>query len=386
MTANKTPAQPSPGSSGSAPPLASAVPPVVIQTTERSSFRKWMGRLILLLLLFSLLVNFGMYARYQQYFGTEEPPYERYESGSREAKTKIALLEMKGTIMPPFTERFLKVIRRVREDEDVRAAVLVVDSPGGLVADSHKIYHALQKLRQKKPVLVVMQRMAASGGYYISMGAGPRATIYAEPTSWVGSIGVIIPRFNARVLAVEKLGIRSESLTTGPFKDSLNPLRDLRPEEYQLWQGILADAFDRFLDVVADNRPTLSRRDVRLLGWNAGATLRLQQHLREKPEKTVEFYATGRIFTARQAMQAGLIDKLGYVDDAIEELKQRLKIGEARVVRYEQPFTLFSLLSGAMKAHQPERQWEWLCSLTVPQPLYYCSGLPLILPTRSGAE
>jgi protease-4 len=336
--------------------------------------------------LFSVIANFVFYARYSEYFDDTEPPDERFHSGNKHADDKIALLHMTGTIMPPFTGQIIKSIKRAREDDSVKGAILVIDSPGGLVADSQQIYHELEKLREKKPIAVVMQRMAASGGYYIAMGGGPKATIYAEPTTWTGSIGVIIPRYNAREFAVERLGVRSEPLKTGRFKDSLSPFRDLREDEVELWSVILHDAFDRFLNVIADNRPKLQRADARLLGWNPAVALAIQQRIKQPVETTVEHYATGQVFTANQALQAGLIDRIGYLDDAIADMQKSLGLEKVRVVRYRHPTTLWGLLLGTAKARQPERQWALWRNLAVPQPMYYCSSLPLIPVPEAGDE
>lgn len=351
---------------------------IVIQQPPPSRLRKWVTRIALLLLLISVIANISMYVAYREYFAEDAPPYERYHSGSRTADAKIALLEMTGTIMPPFTGRLIKTIRRARRDETVKGCVLVIDSPGGLVADSHQIYHELKLLSAEKPMVVVMKRMAASGGYYIAMGAGPEATIYAEPTTWTGSIGVIIPRYNARVLAEDKLGVRAEPLKTGRFKDSLSPFRDLRPEEYQLWNALLDDSFDRFLQVVADNRPKLYRRDARLAALNAPAALLLEKKAAHPPTQTVEYYATGQVFTAKQAVGAGLVDKIGFLQDAIDALKEKLGEDKVRIVRYEYPLGLLGMFTGLAKAQQPAAQWEQMRNLAVPQPMYYCSSLPLI--------
>ena len=351
---------------------------IVIQQPPPGVLRKWFTRLILIALLISVFYNINQYSRYREYFAGSEPPNERFHSGDMRADDKIALLEMTGTVMPPFTERLIKSIQRARDDEQVKGVILVIDSPGGLVADSHQIYHELEKLREKKPISVVMKRMAASGGYYIAMGAGPEATIYAEPTTWTGSIGVIIPRYNARVLAVERLGVRSEPLKTGPFKDSLSPFRDLRDDEIVVWTAILNDAFDRFLQVIADNRPKLQRANPILLGWNPAVRLSLQKRIKQPPEMTVEHYATGQIFTANQALKAGLIDRIGYLDDAIHDMKRKLQLGTVRVVRYRHPVSLLSLLLATAEASQPEHRWEMLRNLAIPQPMYYCSALPLI--------
>lgn len=338
---------------------------IIIQQQPPRNASKWIIRLLLAALLISIVVNFSMYGRFQSYFSDVNPPYEKFHSGEASAGDKIALLEMNGTIIPPFTERFIKMIKQARKDESVIAAILVIDSPGGAVADSHQIYHELQKLRKEKPMAVVMKRMAASGGYYIAMGAGPESTIYAEPTTWTGSIGVIVPRYNAKVLAEEKLGVKSDPIKTGKFKDSLNPFRDLSDEERKLWEELIADSFARFKQVIADNRPGLS---LKAKAPNA------------PPEKTIDFYATGRIFNANQAKKAGLIDEIGYLEDAIEAMKKKIDRDKVRVVTYEYPLGLLGILTGAAKANDPNRHLESLRALAVPQPMYYCGGLP-ILPT-----
>jgi len=363
-----------------------AQPTIVIQQPPPGAKQKWLFRLLLIALLFSLFANLSMCVQYRQYFAEDAPPYERYHSGERDAEGKVALLEVKGTIMPPNTGQIITTIKRAREDDDVQGAILVIDSPGGLVADSHQIYHELQKLREKKPVVVVMQRMAASGGYYVAMGAGPKGTIFAEPTTWTGSIGVIIPRYNLRILAEDKLGVHVEPLKSGPFKDSLSPFRDMRADEYAIWYEMIHDSFDRFLNVIADNRPKLKRGDHRLLGWNAPMTLVLNRKSNQKPETAVEHYATGRVFTAPQALQAGLVDKIGFLEDAVEELKERLGEDRLRVVRYKYPLGLFHMLSGMSESRQPERHWGTLRNLAVPQPMYYCTGLPLIPYVPPSAE
>ena len=156
-----------------------------------------------------------------------------HRDGTKNAREKLAVIQFSGTIMPPFSERWISQIRHAAEDEAVKGVLLEIDSPGGLVADSHQIFHELQKLREDKPVYVSMKRMAASGGYYIAMGAGPEARVYAEPTTWTGSIGVILPRYNAAELA-SKIGVKTEPLTTGPLKGSLSPFRDLRDDSETL--------------------------------------------------------------------------------------------------------------------------------------------------------
>ena len=214
------------GAAGSTAVIQTAAgQPIVIELQPTRSGR-WGRRLLTLGLLVSIILNLVLYVSYAEYFSGSQGAREVFHSGDAAAAAKIAVVEAKGTISPPFTSRIRQSIKRAAEDDDVKGVLLVVDSPGGLVSDSHQIYHDLVKLREKKPVYVAMQRIAASGGYYIAMGAGKEGKIYAEPTTWTGSIGVIIPRYDLTALA-EKVGVESDSLKTGPLKDAMNPLRPL---------------------------------------------------------------------------------------------------------------------------------------------------------------
>ncbi|MEW4530564.1 signal peptide peptidase SppA [Maioricimonas sp. JC845] len=326
-------------------------PPEMIVIERRTG-----GRLLLRLLMFGLVIsvlfNLAQFASYQDYVSAGDGPNERFESGDLAAADKIAIVEISGTIMPPFTERILKTIEHVSEDDAVKGVVLAIDSPGGLVADSHQIYHRLQELRQKKPMVVTMGRIAASGGYYVAMGAGPDSPIFVEPTTWTGSIGVIVPRYDVSKLA-EKIGVESDSLQTGKFKDTLNPLRPMTEDERAMWGAIIDDAFLRFKTVIADNRSDLDLEQVGEL-------------------------ATGQIYTADQALEAGLVDEIGYQEDAIAVLKEKLGLSEVRVVRYSYPATLVDLLtaSAQTRSHGTELLREILES-QVPRAMYFC-GWPAL--------
>lgn len=323
---------------------------IVVQAAP-SFWGSWRVRLILLLLGLSVMFNMGLYSAYREYFANTEPPLERFHSGDETATDKIAILKVDGTIMPPFTERLLDQIKRVDEDDDVKGMLLVVDSPGGLVADSHEIYHRLKKL--KKPMFVQMKRMAASGGYYISMGAGPQARIFAEPTTWTGSIGVIIPRYDLSKLA-EKFGVGSDPLKTGEFKDALNPLRPMTDNERKLWENILDQSFQKFISVIDENREGLDADGVKAL-------------------------ATGQIYTADDAKQNKLIDEIGYEEDSLKALKEKLKLGKVRVITYEVPITLAEQLLGtAVKVKQPVDPIRTLIDASVPRALYLCSWWPAL--------
>lgn len=327
---------------------------VVVQAPQAGVFSRLKSWFLMLLLVGSLLANMAMYSAYHEYFAADEGPTEKFHSGDRLAGSKIALLRVSGMIMPPFTGRLLKTIDHVAKDDDVKGVLLSVDSPGGLVSDSHQIYHRLKELRDKhrKPIVVSMGSIAASGGYYIAMGAGPQAKIYAEPTTWTGSIGVIIPRYEVAELA-QKLGVKSAPLKTGEFKDTLSPFRDLSEREKTLWTNILDQSFDQFLEVIDEGRGNLDKQQVREL-------------------------ATGQIFTAKDAKANGLIDEIGYEEDALAALKQLCGLTEARVVTYQHAVSLAEILSGSAQTPDATAQWRALLEASVPRAMYFCSwGLPL---------
>ena len=180
----------SPAAGSNRPETNQDTPPQTIIVHSAPGFwRSWSVRLLLAALGFSVMFNFGLYSAYREYFAATDPPLERFHSGSEDSQDKIAVLQVDGTIMPPFTERLLKQIERVGKDDAVKGALLVVDSPGGLVADSHEIYHRLKQVSAKKPIFVQMKRMAASGGYYVAMGRDLRvASMPNRPRGPVRSV------------------------------------------------------------------------------------------------------------------------------------------------------------------------------------------------------
>ncbi len=173
------------------------------------------------------------------------------------------------------------MVEEARDDDNVKGVVLVVDSPGGLVADSHQIYHRLKQLSAEKPVYVAMKRIAASGGVLYRDGSWAR-TERSLPNLRPGRApsAVIIPRYDLSAMA-EKFGVKSDSLTTGPFKDSLNMLKPLSEADRELWGAIMDDSFDRFVEIVAEGRKGLDEETVRTK------------------------LATGQVFTANQALENG---------------------------------------------------------------------------------
>ena len=318
---------------------------IVIQQPASSRWLTWLLGLLLMASVFlNLLLMIGL-----MFSGTSSSVDGLTQTiVSGEGTGKIALLEFSGTIMPPFTERWIKIIETIKEDPSIDGVLLRVDSPGGLVADSHQIYHALGQLREATgiPVYVSMARIAASGGYYIAMGAGPETKIFAEPTTWTGSIGVIIPRYDVSKMG-DKFGIDSAPLTTGPYKDSLNPFREMRDDEREVWAAIMEDAFGKFKGVIDEGRPNLD-------------------------EGAIDKIATGQVYTADQALANGLVDEIGFEDDAIKALANSLGLDDPQVVRYEFPPTLSELLLGSVRPPEVTSPWQVLFEAGVPRAMYFC--------------
>lgn len=304
-----------------------------------------------LLLLMSIMMNYVLFSTTAQLTQTGE---NEFVSGNEDAEDQIVVIDINGTIMPPFTERILSMIERARKDDSIKGVLLSIDSPGGLVADSHQIYHRLEDLSKTKPIWVSMKRIAASGGIYVAMGVGPTGRIFAEPTTWTGSIGVIIPRYDLSALA-KQYGVASDSLTTGEFKDSMNPFKPLSDHDRQVWGEILEESFDRFVTVIATGRPALKRETIR------------------------KELATGQIFTANQAVKSGLIDDIKFEDDVLDEFQKHLKLAEVKVVRYRHPMTMVDLLLGQASKPDPHAELtNRLLESTVPRAMYYFSWLPAL--------
>lgn len=333
----------------------SPVGPIVVNVMTPGA-APWRLRLLSALLLASLLLNVAFWARSLMRVRSAVPEF--HHSGVTGAAERIAIIPIEGLITPPFTERWIRQIEQAREDDSVRGVVLHVDSPGGFVADSDHLYQAVRELSEAKPVHVAMKRLAASGGYYLAMGIGPGGTIWAEPTTWTGSIGVIIPRYNAARLA-EEIGVEVDPLVTGPFKDSLNPFRDMSNEEQQVWDAILEDAFDRFVSVIVSGRGELDEPAVREL-------------------------ATGQIYTAEQARTNQLVDEIGDLDDAVASLAAELNLQDYEAIEYRSTPGLIDLMLGVRSDPAPSI-YESLLDSTVPRAMYYCSWSPWV-PVPAGSH
>lgn len=206
--------------------------------------------------------------------------------------------------------RLREQLDRAGEDDEIRGVLLRIDSPGGTVTASDILYREVLRFKEKSelPVVAACMGMCASGGYYLAMAAD---RVWAHPTAVTGSIGVIFTGVSLAGL-MEKIGVEDQTLTSGSFKDAGSPLRRMTDAERAQLQSVIDDFHARFLEVVAAGRPQLSAEDLKRL-------------------------ADGRVFSARQAQAAGLVDELGYLEEVVDDLEQRAGIEESRVVAYHRP-------------------------------------------------
>ena len=221
------------------------------------------------------------------------------------------------TARSDMVESILTQVRTAERDPDMRAIILEVNSPGGGVTPSDEIYNALRGFRNSRPdrrVIVFIRDLGASGAYYAAM-AGD--FIIAEPTAVVGSIGVIMQTMNFQGLS-EKIGITDVTIKSGGNKDMLNPFQPVNTNQVALLQKLIDDMQTRFSGIVMETRK-LDRA--------------------AQPE-----LFDGRIFSATDALDKGLIDEIGYWNDALARTAQRLDVGALRVVRYEPQRTFFEQL------------------------------------------
>jgi protease-4 len=218
------------------------------------------------------------------------------------SKRGFGLFEEESTV-----SRVESELRKAAEDSRVKAIVLRINSPGGGVTASDRIYTELVRFKHEHrvPVVAALGDLAASGGYYVACAAD---RIVAAPTTVTGSIGVILMNLNFEGL-LDKVGVRNQTFKAGAHKDILSPFREPTPEERRIVQSILDSLHARFIAVVREGRPHL---DVSRLGD----------------------LTDGRIFDATQALSAGLVDQVGDVRAAIDVAKQAARVERARVVMY----------------------------------------------------
>ncbi len=228
---------------------------------------------------------------------------------------KVGVINLYGTIYS--SSSIVKEIEFFEEQSSIKSVILRIESPGGVIGSSQEIYSAVKRLRESgKPIIISMGNVAASGAYYVSCGAD---TIIANPGTTTGSIGVIAEFINLKEL-LDDIGISFQSIKSGRFKDTGSPYRELNDADRRYLQSWVDDAFEQFVDVVAEERK-LSR------------------------DKVLNI-ADGRVFTGKQAFEYGLVDMLGNYQAAVDLAAELGGIkGKPTIVRRRKyDVSLFDLL------------------------------------------
>ncbi len=237
------------------------------------------------------------------------------------AADKILLMDISGVISEKGSDNPLggseDLVARIKEeltlaaeDGQIKALLLRINSPGGTVTASDVIHHEISEFKSKRkvPVVAVIMDIGASGGYYIAVAAD---RIIAHPTSVTGSVGVIMLRVNAEGL-LQKIGLEAGAIKSGSKKDIGSPFRPMSEEERAIFQGMINGFQSRFLEVVTKGRKTL-------------------------PADQLKHIGDGRVLTGPQAVQSGLVDQIGYLEDGIAVAKHLAGLTDARVVMYVRP-------------------------------------------------
>jgi protease-4 len=269
--------------------------------------------------------------------GTAAPAVYDEEYVSGDGAEKIAVVPVVGTITSAESqlggvqstttpEGLSDALRQAADDRSVRAVVLEVNSPGGGVTASDEMHQSILDFKEStdKPVVVSMGDTAASGGYYISTAAD---RIVANETTLTGSLGVIFQLTNFSE-AADKYGISQVVIKSGKFKDIGNSFRKMKPEEREIFQSLVDESYEEFVDVISEGR--------------------------EIPKDRVREIADGRIYSGSRARELGLVDSFGGIDEAADIAADRAGAGETTVVRYVETPTFSETLLSGLAPREPE--------------------------------
>jgi protease IV len=315
--------------------------------------------LLVFLLLLSLAANFGLFVGISMMGARNAPKVhamdqfpqlgEHWSYGSGEIKA--ARIPISGIITRQDSQGFfeensydpvetvLRQIRAASNDENIKALILEIDSPGGDITSTDEIYEELLDFKRggnDRVILAFVRGLAASGGYYVAMAAD---WIIAEPTAIVGSISVIMQTLNWKELS-DKIGVRDVTIKTGGNKDLLNPFRDVEPAQLAILQEIADAMHAHFLNVVTSGR-----------GFDPA---------------DLESLADGRIFTVKQALENDMIDQSGYWPDVMDRISEMLGEEKIMIVRFEEKTSFFERFAGIRSPFDPG---AWL-NLRCPRLMY----------------
>jgi protease IV len=247
----------------------------------------------------------------------------REETVEGKGKAKILLMDVSGVLSDesasialttpppkvPIVARVREELQKAEGDDEIKALVVRINSPGGTITASDLIYREIVafKARKKVPVVAVMMDVGASGGYYAALAAD---TIIALPTTVTGSIGVIMLTLNAQGL-MEKIGVAPLAIKSADKKDAGSPFRQLTAEERAIFQSVIDQMYARFVGLIVEHRKI--------------------------PEERVRAFADGRIYTAEQAKALGLVDSIGYMDEVVASARKAAGLEEAKIIMYHRP-------------------------------------------------
>ena len=310
-----------------------------------------MRKLIVLVAVMAVLLLLGCQGAKIRLFSSAADPLQEYTLEGT-AKGKVLVIHIRGTISdaprrrivttrPSMLQEVVSQLRKAEKDSEIKALLLKINSPGGSVTATDILYHEIVAFKQKTgaKVVVAMMNVTASGGYYISL---PADYILAHPTTVTGSVGVAFLRPDVAGL-MDKIGVGVEVRKTGRNKDMGSPYRQATEEEIQIVQNLIDRLGERFLDLIDTHRQIDPR------------------HL--------EQISTARIFLADDALELGLIDRIGYLSDAVSEAKRLAELPEnAKVVVYRRTeFSDDNLYNTSTSRY--EGQGVSLVSLDLPESL-----------------
>ncbi len=314
--------------------MSQTSPPTVVYQNVSPRSNPVLKGLLIVLLLLSLAANVvllvalaGTVSLKSGFMPSDQLEMRIVRHGSPD---QIALVHISGLVDGGMVKSVAAQLRAIDRDTAIKAVVLRVDSPGGGVTDADEIYHALQRIRSDgKPIVISMGALDASGGYYISM-AGQQ--LFAEPTSIVGSIGVMMPGFQVTDL-MKKIGVTPEFLTSSAavWKEAGSPFSDYTPAVKAYLIAMLNTDAARFINIVQTGRST---------------------HLKVP----ITQVANGKIWAAPQALKLGLVDHIGYLSAAYHAAAKLAGIYNPTVVEFHRPASLLDLIHAQAAAGRPEMQ------------------------------
>lgn len=294
---------------------------------KKRKLRRYFLRIVIILAIFLLVLFLSFYNRR----AADVPLYSNnlfssvyYAGKNADSADKIALIRVKGIILNSGAQwdeiananSISDQLYDAENNPSVKAIILFIDSPGGEISAVEKVYHRIEEVRKHGiKVIALMDSVAASGGYYISAGCD---RVIAGKLTITGSVGVIINSYKYYDL-LGKIGVQDEVYKTGKFKDFLNPARPSTQQEQELVKNMLDESYDDFIQVVSRGR------------------------INSNGELTPEYIkksavGDGRIFSGQEALKLGLIDQLGYYDDAVDEAIKLSKMNKnnIQIISYEE--------------------------------------------------